>query len=1029
MERNVSSGGDRAPSPGNPAAAEDALQQCQRVLGEVQQIARIGSWRYQIPDGRVWWSEELYRIFGLPPGDAPHSPETVFALIHPDDRATFAAQVSSREPHRSDYRIVLPDGSVKHIHEEVRVERDAQGRPVCMYGTAQDVTERARSEENLREQRSWLDAIVAVTSDWIWEVNADARYTQVGEQVRDLLGYEPQELIGKSPFELMPPAEAERVAGVFGEIARARRPFSGLVNANRHRDGRLVYLETSGVPVVDENGAFRGYRGIDRDITERKRAEEELAGQRAMLQQILDTSSVAIFLVDRAGRITHANRCMAEMFGRATERELLGCAYAELVHPAERETGRATMLALLAGEIAAVDLERRYLRRDGTEFWGHLTGRRFHDAHGAQLGLVGVVSDVTERKQAEQALRKSEKMLQAIIDAEPECVKLLDAEARLLFMNQAGLDMLQADSLDQVRGQCVCPLVTSAYRQAFLDLTQRVFRGESGILLFEMVGAKGRRLWLETHAVPLHDEGGAIVALLGVTRDVTERKRVEESLRASETRFRSIIESSPVGILAADLESRRFLYANPEICRLLGYSERDFATLTAADLAVPEERLESAAGFQNHADGRLRATERTFRRKDGSPVRVAISSVTMEFDGRPCLVGFFTDVTERLLLEEERLRAQKLESVGTLAGGIAHDFNNLLQGVFGSIAMAKLALDRPEKALAILEQAEKALHLSVNLTTQLLTFSKGGKPVRRTIDVRPVIEDAVRLALSGSRVTHGLAFDERLSAVDADEGQIGQVVQNLVLNAEQAMPLGGRIEISARNAAPERVAELGLPAGAGFVEIAVRDEGIGIPPAHLPRIFDPYFTTKEKGSGLGLATSYSIVRNHDGTIQARSELGKGSTFTVYLPASAAATERPAALEERRACARSRVLVMDDEEIVRAVAGELLQALGHDAELAADGAEAVALFTAARAAGRPFDVVILDLTIRGGMGGEETARRLREIDPAVRTVVSSGYSDDGVVATFRRHGFRSFLKKPYSLAELARVLAEALQETT
>jgi len=750
-------------------AAGKRLHECERTLKEVQQLARIGSWRCSLPDGNLWWSDELYRIFDIDRAGEPLSMATLFSRIHPDDRGTFEAQVASREPHRSDYRIVLPDGTVKHIHEEVSVERDERGTPVCMYGTAQDLTEHAEALE---------------------------------------------------------------------------------------------------------------------------------------------------------------------------------------------------------------------------------------------------------------ALRKSERLLQAIFDAEPECVKLLDADANLILMNRAGLEMLQAASLDQVKGQCVCPLVTSEFRQPFLDFTKQVFRGESGTILFELIGIRGRHLWLETHAVPLRNEKGETTAMLGVTRDVTESRRTEEALRSSEARFRAIIESATVGILVADAAGRKILYANPEICRLLGYNAGEFLALEMSDLPAHEDVQDSIAGFQAHVDGKLRATERTFRRKDGSNLRMSINSVPMELDGRPCLIGFFSDITEKRLLEAERLKAQKLESIGTLAGGIAHDFNNLLQGVFGFISLAKLSLDHPEKSQVLLEQAEKALRQSVSLTSQLLTFSKGGKPARKLVDLRPTIENAVKFALSGSRVACELSLSDDLWPVEADEGQIGQVVQNIVLNAEQAMPLGGCVTISARNVPASRAAGLPRPAADGVVEISVRDQGMGIPPERLQRVFDPYFTTKEGGSGLGLATSYSIVKNHDGAIDVRSEPGKGATFTVRLPASSATRGPAAAAAEHPASWTGRVLVMDDEEMVRDVAGALLRALGHEATFAADGAEAIEHYAAAKAAGKPFDVVILDLTIRGGMGGAEAVRKLLKVDPAAKVVVSSGYSDDGVVATFREHGFRAFLKKPYNLDELRGALDEA-----
>ncbi len=644
---------------------------------------------------------------------------------------------------------------------------------------------------------------------------------------------------------------------------------------------------------------------VCRDITERKQAREELAGQKAMLQQILDTASVAIFLVDKAGRITQANRRMAEMFGRSME-ELAGSEYVSLVHPSERETGRKNMLALLASEISSVDLERHYWRRDGTEFWGHLAGRRFYDVHGNELGLIGVISDITERKRAEDALKESKRSLET------------------LMSNLPGM----------------------AYR------------------------CRNDRDWTME-------------------------------------------------------------YVNEGALELTGYQQADLvgnAKIAYNDLIHPDDQEAVWEAVQKAVGSRDKYTlNYRIRTADGTEKWVweQGQGVFSEAGDLLALEGFITDITERQLLEEERLKTQKLESIGTLAGGIAHDFNNLLQGIFGYISMAKLTLDQKEKSLAMLEQAEKALHQSVNLTSQLLTFSKGGKPVKKTVDLRAVIENAVKFALSGSRIDYDLSFEADLSAVEADEGQIGRVVQNIVLNAEQAMPLGGRIEIAARNVPATRAAGLPLSAPDGLVEIVVRDRGTGIPPGHLPRIFDPYFTTKERRSGLGLATSYSIVKNHDGLIDVRSEVGKGSIFTIYLPAVEAERTEVQALPVASAGRRGRVLVMDDEEIVRMVAGELIRSLGHEAEFAEHGDAAIEKYKQAKAEGRPFDVVILDLTIRGGKGGEETLRELLEIDPGVKAVVSSGYSDDEVVATYRQHGFRFFLKKPYSIGELRMMLDDVM----
>jgi two-component system cell cycle sensor histidine kinase/response regulator CckA len=385
------------------------------------------------------------------------------------------------------------------------------------------------------------------------------------------------------------------------------------------------------------------------------------------------------------------------------------------------------------------------------------------------------------------------------------------------------------------------------------------------------------------------------------------------------------------------------------------------------------------------------------------------------------------NITEKHLLEEEQLKTQKLEAIGTLAGGIAHDFNNLLQGVFGYISMAKMTLDQKERSLAMLEQAEKALHMSVNLTAQLLTFSKGGRPVKKKIMLQSIIDNSVRFALSGSRTEYRIKRDEGLWAVEADEGQLGQVIQNIVLNSDQAMPMGGTVVITARNVhAPQKGLPLLLMEG-NYVEISVKDTGIRIPDHYLSRIFDPYFTTKEKGSGLGLATSYSIIKNHGGLIDVESEMGKGSTFYIYLPAIEEDGEKVETISATDAIVRKgRILVMDDEELVRNVAGEMIRVLGHEAEFAMNGEEAVIKYREAMSSDKRFDIVILDLTVRGGVGGEEAIRELLAIDPDINAVVSSGYIDNSTISEYRNHGFKACLKKPFTMKGLRDTLNALLR---
>jgi len=372
-------------------------------------------------------------------------------------------------------------------------------------------------------------------------------------------------------------------------------------------------------------------------------------------------------------------------------------------------------------------------------------------------------------------------------------------------------------------------------------------------------------------------------------------------------------------------------------------------------------------------------------------------------------------VEELRRAEAELMRARRLQSLGLLAGGIAHDFNNLLTVVLGNLSLLEERADAVSRRR--LADAEAAINRARQLTGQLLTFSRGGAPQRSPSRIEEVIEDSVRFVFRGSQARCQLDLPSNLRPVHIDTGQINQVLNNLLINAVQAMPDGGTVRIRARNV--DGIPALSEPGR--FVAVEVRDEGVGIPRKDLPRIFDPYFSTKERGSGLGLATSYSIVSRHDGLLTVDSEPGRGTTFTIYLPESA---ESPAAAAERRPSERfdgARVLVMDDDDAVRTVLREMLESLGCEVRLSADGEEALACYRRARERGEPFDATILDLTVPGGMGGEETLRRLRRIDPAVRAIVASGYANAPIVANYREYGFRAILNKPFERADIADAL--------
>ncbi|MCE5272799.1 PAS domain S-box protein, partial [bacterium] len=485
--------------------------------------------------------------------------------------------------------------------------------------------------------------------------------------------------------------------------------------------------------------------------------------------------------------------------------------------------------------------------------------------------------------------------------------------------------------------------------------------------------------------------------VFGLAKDITARCRAEESLQDRQGLLQAILDNVNSMIVVKDVEGR-YLLVNRKTESVIGLKSEEIVGKTPLDI------YPSPIGERVHADDMqvikgavpimIEETLSTDENRTYFTTKVPLFDEKGQVRG---MCGLATDITERIQLEQEHIKAAKLESIGLLAGGIAHDFNNILTSILGNISLADIMSDDDiDKTKELLKESEKACLRAKNLTRQLLTFSRGGEPQKRAFCVKEPLEAATRFALHGSNVRAEFDFPEEPCVVDADPGQLDQVINNLVINAVQAMPEGGLLSLKAGRKEISGKKNLPLPAGR-YVFITLRDRGVGIPKQYLAHIFDPYFTTKQKGSGLGLTTCFAVVKRHGGHITVESEPGKGTEFTIYLPVS---KERPETLSEKADHIRlggGRVLVMDDEPGVLQVASLMLKHLGCCTELAADGAQALEAFKAAREAGQPFDAVILDLTVPGGMGGRETLARLLEIDPGLKAIVSSGYSNDDVIA--------------------------------
>ncbi|HEX2101754.1 MAG TPA: ATP-binding protein, partial [Candidatus Synoicihabitans sp.] len=547
----------------------------------------------------------------------------------------------------------------------------------------------------------------------------------------------------------------------------------------------------------------------------------------------------------------------------------------------------------------------------------------------------------------------------------------------------------------------------------------------------EVHGADGTRRWITENVRVIRDGEGRIVRLQGFVTDVSERKRFEHVLAEERERLAVTLGAMTEGVITTDRAGVvQFINEAAELMTgwssgsAVGHRLADVCTLrherTKADVPLPfDVAMTNAAPVDLPRSVQIVDRHGTARLVEGrcAPIH--------NFHSRPVgVVLVLRDTGERSRLEAERLRTSKLESLGVLAGGIAHDFNNLLTVVLGNVSLAQLDRGVARAAGRWLKDAEIAAVRARELTQQLLTFARGGDPVRTAVRVPEVVREAAEFALHGSSVRCEYHLPPDLWPADIDRGQIGQVVQNLVINGVQAMPDGGVIRISIAN-----VKHPGDPVGTiapgTYLRLEIADEGGGIRSENLSRIFDPYFTTKATGSGLGLAMVYSIIKKHEGHIEVDSEVGRGTTFKIHLPAVPTAQPVPTTPEAAPERMSGRVLFMDDEESIRRMATALLERLGLSVTVVDDGRALLHEYRNAQQIGRPYDVVLMDLTVPGGMGGREAMEALRRIDPEVKAVVSSGYSSDPVLANYRAHGFRGRVAKPYRATDLARTLQEVL----
>jgi PAS domain S-box-containing protein len=756
-----------------------------------------------------------------------------------------------------------------------------------------DIADRKLAEEYLRASEERFRSLTESTSDWIWEVDQYGIYTYSSPKVKDLLGYEPNEIIGKSPFDLMPIDELQRISEIAHSIIESRMPFAALENTNLHKDGRRVILETSGVPIFDKDRNFLGYRGIDRDITDRKKAEEEIMNHLSLLNSTIESTADGLLVVDRDGKIVKFNH--------------------------------------------------KFLR---------------------------------------------------IWNIPESIVESLDDDKALSFV------------LDQLKDP-----------ENFLSKVKELY-ARPNEKSFDVIEFKDGR-YFERYSQPQEIEG-KIFGRVWSFRDVTDKKKAIASLKASEEKYRLLFENASDAIFVAQDEIIKF--PNPQLSQLMGYSSEELTSKPFKHFIHPEDSDMVVEMHKKRLQGHNVPITYSFRAitKTGEILWVEANKVIITWEERPATLTFLRDITQQKKMEAQLLQAQKMEAIGQLAGGVAHDFNNLLTAIIGYGHLLKSETSKDDRMSAYVGQILNAAEKAAILTNDLLTFSRKQIINPKPVNLNNIIEnmESLLLRVIGEDIELSTVLTDTDLTIVADSTQIDQILMNLATNAQDAMPKGGsliirtdRVEING-----DYISTYGYGKPGSYALLSVEDTGTGMVEDIKGRIFEPFFTTKEvgKGTGLGLAMVYGIVKQHDGYINVYSEPGRGTTFKILLPLihSTVKEAKPDNLIKVKGGTET-ILIVEDDKQVRSLLKEILTNAGYHIIEAVDGDDALAVFQKNEDS---IHLLILDV-IMPKKNGKEVYEQIKRVKYDMKVIFVSGYSADIIYKKGILEVGMNFISKPVSPDDL------------
>jgi PAS domain S-box-containing protein len=1010
--------------------AELAREQARLITA--QAVAKVGSWETDLRTLAAHWSAEVYRIFGVDPATFTPDHLTFLAHCHPDDRAAvedaFQSSFGNRDLQRIEHRIILSNGVHRHVEERWRTVVDALGAPTRAIGTCQDVTERHQAKLAVEEGGVLLRAAAKLSRLGAFRVDLVAGTGRWSDEVSAIHDFPPgyiptiDEAIDKFSAK-----DAARMRAYHDACATEGTPYDTEVQIITHL-GRRVWVRTIGEAVRDADGTIVAIQGAFQDITERRDIAESLRLSEERFRRIFDSAPMGIVITSLDGLLIETNAAFRSMLGRTSE-ELRGVPFIELTHADDRAASLEAAGLATKGGRETVTFNKRYLAADGRIVRGRVSVATPRDVAGHPLYFITVVEDITATHEAQESLAASEERFRLLSKAANDAIYDWNIAANATWYNEGygrtyGLDDLSLGGTAEGWARLVHDEdrdhVWSSLQAALASTTEnwsaeyRLRRGDGG---YAHVLDRG---------YIVRDQEGRATRMIGAHTDLTSRREVQLRL----TQQAALLDAAGDAILVKDVEGR-ITYWNKGAERCFGWLAAEVLGRSAAELfqidPVMYKEARALLLAQDQWEGEL-----TERGRDGQERQLSVRwTLVRDKHGAPnAVLSIKRDITAQRRLEMQLLRAQRLESLGTLAGGIAHDLNNVLAPILASIELLRIDDADPDR-LESLATIEASAQRGAAMVQQVLTFARGVEGKRIPVDIGRIGQDAAKICRDTfpKGITHRLTVAPDLWSVNGDATQIHQVVMNLAVNARDAMPGGGALTVTLANVDIDEVfARMDPDARVGrYVAITVSDSGAGIPPQVQQRLFEPFFTTKEvgRGTGLGLSTVHTIVRSHGGFIDVYSEVGLGARFTVYLPAlsdgQSPVAEAPHEVRLPRGNGEQ-ILVVDDEASIRSVVQRTLERFGYRVMLAADGAEGLAAFTEHR---RDIEVILTDMAMPV-MDGPDMIEAILKVDPKARIVASSGLASGGAVADAMAAGVTDFVIKPYTAETLLMILDQALR---